>query len=592
MLDEHILKLITTHPFLSVQQIARQLESSERAAQQAIDTLLADERVAAANLRHPALRQKRLFYAVKQGGNKSSPKGVSRIALAQVPAIAAVYQSRNFLLGMHATGNLQWWDSYWREKFQFNRRGSRQESILLHGGGIWQNIPFILEWDRGDVSVQGIERRAGRLAHFLASYRFAIPESVPVLVVVATTWARAVRYLDELRRAAYAANAAMPPIYAAALSDLRKHGWGTRTWLQMGTGLAHGYLFQKAGKRFADVFPGDMTARQRAIYLSLPETFEHESGARKLVALTLQTSPAEKQILRRVAGLPLATPKVISVTSGLEPKTTTQGLKRLETLGLIERIALEGDAYEPRYAILTRTGLEYLAAAAGTSLMAYAADRNYKLDKYKEPRLEFLKRNGDHLRAVYDALLLFAAAAEQARGLGWKEYLAVWDGEVDARRYFHWQGRPFLLYPDSFGVYTVGHLKYPFFVEVERTVNRSLVAIEKKLKIYRGFLQSGVAEQEFRNLDIFMLLIGKKRGQLERWRRAFNRVMGRNARGIHLRLSTLPEMAKRGATGMSWLDENNNRAYPFPGLAARPDSARMLKKLDLRALREQTRGIK
>jgi len=509
------------------------------------------------------------------------------MALAQAPAIATVYQSRNFLLGMHTTGNLQWWDSYWRETFRFNYAGRRSESILLHGGGIWKSIPFILEWDRGDISIRGIKRRTRHLARFFGSYQFTIPQSAPVLIIVATTWTRAVRYLDDFRRAAYVFDTAMPPVYAAALSDLRKHGWGTRTWLQMGTGIHRGYLFQKAGKRFSDVFPGDLTARQRAVYLSLPEKFENESGGRKMVALTLQTSPAEKQILRRIAGLPLATQKVIGMATGLEEGTVKQGIKRLETLGLVERIALEGEAYEPRYAHLTRTGLEYLAVAVGTTLKAYADDRNYRLDKYKEPRLEFLKRNADHLRVVYDTLLLFAEAANKARSLGWKEHLAVWDGEVDARRHFNWQGRPFLLYPDGFGIYTVGHLKYPFFVEVERTVNRSRYAIEKKLKIYRGFMESGEAAQEFRGQDIYVLLIGKKRGQLERWRKAYNRVMGQNMRGIQLRLSTLPELEKHGATGQSWLDERKSRAFPFPGLAARQDSARMLKTLDLLELRRE-----
>jgi len=591
-MQNKVLTLVATHPFLSVQQIARELNIGERVAQQVIDEFIADEDVAAVNFRHPALRQKRMYYAVKHSSNKSHPKGISRMALAQAPAIATVYQSRNFLLAMRATGNLQWWDSYRRETYRFNHTGRRSESVLLHGIGIWKGIPFILEWDRGDISVRGIERRTRSLARFLGADRFAIPASVPVLVIVTTTWTRAVRYLDDFRRAAYAIDAAMPPVYAAALSDLRKHGWGTRTWLQMGTGIFRGYLFQKAGKRLTDIFPGDLAARRREIYLSLPEKFENESGARKMVALTLQTSPAEKQILRRIAGLPLATQKVIGVTTGLDAGTVKQGIKRLEVLGLVERIALEGDAYEPRYTHLTRTGLAYLAAAAGTTLKAYANDRNYRLDKYKEPRLEFLKRNANHLRAVYDTLLLFAEAANKARNLGWREYLAVWDGEVDARRHFSWQGRSFLLYPDGFGIYTVGHLKYPFFVEVERTVNRSRYAIEKKLKIYRGFMESGEAAQEFRRQDIYVLLIGRKRGQLERWRKAYNRVMGRNARGIHLRLSTLPEMKKQGATGQSWLDENKNRAFPFPGLASRPDSARMLKTLDLLELRRQVQAEK
>ena len=510
------------------------------------------------------------------------------MALAQVPAIATVYQSRNFLLSLHTAGRLQWWNSYWREAFYFNYAGRRKETVLLHGAGVWENTPFILEWDRGDVSGRGIERRTRKLARFLASYRFAIPESAPVLVVVSTTWRRTVQYLSDFRQAAYAVDSAMPPVYAASLSDLRKHGWGTKTWLQMGTGIHRGYLFQNVGTRFSDVFPGDPETRKRAIYLSLPADFKEESGERRRVALTMESSPAEKQILRRVATLPLATAHVISVTTGLEDATVKRGLKCLEALGLVQRTALEGKAYEPRYAHLTRGGLEYMAATAGMALTAYANDRNYHLNKYKEPRLEFLKRNAEHLGVVYDTLLCFATAASQARAHGWKEYLAVWDGEVDARRNFYRHGRPYQLYPDSFGIYTVGHLKYPFFVEVERTVNRSLYAIENKLKVYRAFLETGEAEQEFNRQDIYLLLIGKKRGQLERWRLAFSRVMGQHMKQIHLRLSTMPEIQKRGATGQSWLDARKQRTYLFSTPSARPDSARMQKTIDVFDLHQKT----
>jgi len=490
---------------------------------------------------------------------------------------------------MHTQGELTWWDSYWRESYKFKKADKRHSSILLHGGGVWKSIPFILEWDSGNIPLSGIRRRARKLAHFLGARQFSVaPEFVPALVMVSTTWMRAILFMDYYRQAAYATGGSTPPIYAASISDLMKHGWGTRTWLQMGTGLDRGYLFQNAGKRLTNSFPGDLEKRIRQIYLDpLPDDPEKETGARRIIALVQQTSPAEKRILRRVASLPLASNKVLSVAGNLNKSVVKQGIEHLERSQLIKRIAPEGTAYAPRYAHLARMGMEYMAAVAGSTLKAYAEDRNYRLDKFNEPNVNFLIRNMEHLKAVYEMLLHFSESATEARDHGWHEYLSVWDGEVDARRQFRWQGRTFMLYPDSFGIYVIGHKKFPFFIEVERTVNRSVGAIEKKLKTYRNFIQSGAVNHEFRELDIYLLLIGKKRGQLERWRKGYNRIMGQKMHRLHLRLTTLPELRKRGATGVSWLDERNKRTYPFLAPSDRPDSARMQKTINVFELNQR-----
>ncbi|HHJ06337.1 MAG TPA: hypothetical protein ENK24_02440 [Anaerolineae bacterium] len=583
-MQDKILSLIEQHPFLTPLQISLSLDELEDDVADHLKKMSKKGLAGSISSRYAELEGQRLYYALEAKGNRSAAP-LKALAYRQLAAAVGVYEVRNFLFSLNQNGeDLRWWDAFWWESYKSKKDQKRQKSLLVHGGGVWQELTFIVEWDRGDLPVTGLARRARALASWLGAEKFRIYYGfTPAMVIVATTWNRASAFFDAFAMQMNKKQAALPPVYATTRSALRKRGWKAPVWAALKSGETGAQLFQGLLPIPSTLWPGDLNDRRRSIFLPhLPEALADKTAySYRQAALVFRTTPAAKLLLKRLAVHPLATENLLRIVTGLSYPVIKQSTRDLKKLGLLKMVSLEGDAYKPRYAHITRAGLEFLAAGAGVKGPDYIQDRGYRLDELnKEPKLGVLGKSPDHLWHTRRVFISFYEAAGRALEVGWDESLVAWDDEIDARRYFTFDNERRNLAPDGYGIYRVGHLWYKFFVEVELTESKSKAAIVRKVKSYRDFLASGEINRDFAvNETLYLLLIGKRWSQIERWRLAVKKVLGQQ-RQLLIRLTTFPQLERTGITGLSWRDIDMNWTHPFPALKKRPESARVETFLD------------
>ena len=160
---------------------------------------------------------------------------------------------------------------------------------------------------------------------------------------------------------------ARPPMYITTRQLGVCQGWHAAIWLNVRPGRSRVRLFQGT---FALPFDFQSWVAEedppRYCLSPLPTRPEGEGGVRRQVALVLATSPADKLTLKRVATHPFMTPAGLAVATGLKRSVVERRtVSVLERLGLVGRVALDGDNYLPRHCSPTRAGLELLAAMAG-----------------------------------------------------------------------------------------------------------------------------------------------------------------------------------------------------------------------------------
>jgi hypothetical protein len=577
-----VLALLARHPFLSPAQLADTLGIHPRLAHRVLAEL--GKRVAAVNPRHPDLDARSLYYARATPGNRT-PGALITHACRQLCAVATLYEVRSFLIGL----GLRRWDALRLATFALELCDGRPRRVLLHGTGTCRNgIPFALEWDRGELTLEGLGRRARQLATWYACPECRLaPTAAPPLVLVATGWNRIDAFIDGFSRAADRLGVVRPPLYATIRALLFERGRDGACWLDLAHGQSGVRLFrslQPAVYRLADWF----AAEPPPVYLpALPVDPEHTTGLRRQVALCLAMAPADKRVLQRAAAHPFLTADALATAAGLQTsEVERKALPNLERLGLVQRVALEGDAYRPRHCRPTRQGLRLLATMAGVPAACYIHDRGYHVEAASgELRLRFLSRSPDHLWATRTVFQAFARAAQHSRARGWDEELRVWDSEVDARRFFTHLGKRRLLMPDGYGQYRVGHLCFHLFLEVELTVERGAGAIRRKLAGYRDYVESGELDREAAGQVVYLAIVGVNWDQVRRWQRLSQAVCQGVAARLALRFAALTQLRRHSPTARIWQDGSGEWVHLFPGLAQHPDSARLVTYMALTAER-------
>ena len=588
---EEVLSLLERHPFMSPAQMGSALELHPATVRGILAQLKGQ--VASINPCHPDLKVRSLYYRCRPPG-EGDPLSADSItdhahrqlaAYRQLMAIATVYETRCFLIGLGAEP----WDAFGWQRYSMELVGGRQRRVLLHGWGLWGGIPFVVEWDRGELPVAGLVRRAQGLAGWYARPESRLaPTMAPALILVTTRWRRASAFTDAFFRAAEKWGGARPPMYITTRQLGVCQGWHSPSWLNVGPGRSESRLFQGMFPLPFDLQSWAVKEDPPRYRLSpLPTRPEGEGGVRRQVALVLATSPADKLTLKRVATHPFMTPAGLAVATGLKRSVVERRtVSVLERLGLVGRVALDGDNYLPRHCSPTRAGLELLAAMAGVGSRDYLDDRGYSLDPdTREPRLRFLSRSPHHLWAAQGVFMAFAMAAEKGQQAGWDQELRVWDGEVDSRRFFtHW-GRRRALFPDGYGQYRAEDSVFHFFVEVELTLTRGRGAIRRKLVAYRDFVASGEVERDFPDQELYLLIVGIRWSQMKRWQETAGEVLGPADGRLGVRFTTVVQLERSGATAPAWQDMRGAWTYPFPGLAEQSSATRRQRYLDLGELR-------
>ena len=242
---EEVLSLLERYPFMSPAQIGSALELHPATVRGILAQLKGQ--VASINPRHPDLKVRSLYYRFRSPG-AGDPLSADSItahahrqlaAYRQLLAIVTVYETRCFLIGLGAEP----WDAFGWQRYSMELVGGRQRRVLLHGLGVWRGIPFVVEWDRGELPVAGLVRRAQGLASWYARQP-AVPTMAPALILVTTRWRRASAFTEAFFRAAEKWGSARPPMYITTRQLGVCQGWHAPIWLNVGPGRSRVRLFQ------------------------------------------------------------------------------------------------------------------------------------------------------------------------------------------------------------------------------------------------------------------------------------------------------------------------------------------------------------
>jgi len=260
-MEQTLRSLLLQHPFLTPAQMAAALGVPTRRVRK---TLPAIEGLRTIPLRSPALPSKQGYFIT------TGPEGGSRadvlLAYRQFAAIAIVYETRNFLLSLAPRRHLSWWDAFWREPLRPDDDENPSKTLLLHGGGIWRRMPFVLEWDRGALPARGLVHRARQLVHWYNRRTFVYhPQGRPALALVATTWKRVATFCDAWEEQFFHAGIEMPPTYATTRALLKERGWQSPIWTAIHcaqTGL-HFLGRHAPPAETPPLWPGDPRPRRR-----------------------------------------------------------------------------------------------------------------------------------------------------------------------------------------------------------------------------------------------------------------------------------------------------------------------------------------
>ena len=179
--------------------------------------------------------------------------------------------------------------------------------------------------------------------------------------------------------------------------------------------------------------------------------------------------PAEKRMLDCLADWPLITPADLGGILGLSPSGVSKLTARLEELGLLSAVVIEGR----RRLALSDGGLSLLARRDRVSVGA--AYRRWSVEPLDGEALSSwrdvpggrsrpLARTIDHTQAVH---LFMAALGRQAKGTPGYSVSEV-SPPHHAARYFRYGGSLRSIHPDAFGMVRTNGRDQPFFLEWER----------------------------------------------------------------------------------------------------------------------------
>ena len=234
---------------------------------------------------------------------------------------------------------------------------------------------------------------------------------------------------------------------------------------------------------FARLRPGGTLPREpRTSRLSLPGDADlhgiedDDDVADHLLPVVLK--PAEKRMLDCLADWPLLNAEDLGDILGLSPSGVSKLTSRLEKLGLLSAVVLDGR----RRLAPSERGLALLARRDRVSVGA--AFRRWSVESIdgKAPsswrdvagaRSRPLARTIEHTQAVHRFM---AALIRQAKGTPGYSVSEV-SPPHHAARYFRYGGSLRSIHPDGFGVVQTGSRTCPFFLEWERrALNPSTMA--------------------------------------------------------------------------------------------------------------------
>ena len=188
--------------------------------------------------------------------------------------------------------------------------------------------------------------------------------------------------------------------------------------------------------------------------------------------------PAEKRVLDCLADWPLIDVADLGGILGLSPSGVSKLTSRLEKLGLLSKVVLDGR----RRLAFSDGGLTLLARRDRVSVGAAVRRWSVETMDGQSPsswrdlpgaRVRPLARTINHTQAVHRFM---SALVRQAKGV--KDYRVVLVSPPHhAARYFRYGGSLRSIHPDGFGVVENGSRTLPFFLEYERrAVNPSTMA--------------------------------------------------------------------------------------------------------------------
>ena len=234
---------------------------------------------------------------------------------------------------------------------------------------------------------------------------------------------------------------------------------------------------------FARLRPGGtLLWEPRTSRLSLPDDADmkgvqdDDDVADHLLPAVLK--PAEKRVLDCLADWPLIDAADLGGILGLSPSGVSKLTSRLEKLGLLSKVVLDGR----RRLALSDRGLTILARRDRVSVGAAVRRWSVETMDGQPPsswrdlpgaRARPLARTIEHTQAVHRFM---AALVQQAKGMEDCRVVLV-SPPHHAARYFRYGGNLRSIHPDGFGVAQIGSRTIPFFLEYERrAVNPSTMA--------------------------------------------------------------------------------------------------------------------
>jgi len=392
-------------------------------------------------------------------------------------------------------------------------------------------LPFVVEWDLGEVVPEAYRRRFDALYRFS---RLAGAHDFPVWVMVTTNRIRAMQLLWLWHETASRCQVHPLRFYVAEWSAVAS---GRRdVWRQCGNesipiGLFHGEPAQAA--RSVPLQPyRDEGRAARSVGFSSDRVLASDNPRCVLSRAHLSVPDrAARRVLRKVANWPLLSPHELALLMDDWETNLCVALQRLRELGLVGEYRLP---QEPARYYATALGVQLLAAASGLEPGQYVRYRRWPSKgsashpassdtsggvgtawRGRQLNVEALARHWQHTRQVREFFVLLAEVARHNRELRRDHGLIVWD-EGECRRYYRAEGRRHALVPDSGGVYRIGSELFEFFLEVDRgTMSRQKLA--RKFGCYYAYRQTGEYLRGGTHLPrLFVIVPGEGRAHLVR----------------------------------------------------------------------------
>ncbi|MBN1887040.1 MAG: replication-relaxation family protein [Thermoflexales bacterium] len=350
-------------------------------------------------------------------------------------------------------GRLLWSASPAKVRY-LNARGKPVTLRLPAQGIVAQDgrfIPFVIEWDLGEIVLEGLAQRFAGLCRWSQSAEYrGYQERFPVIVMVTVNERRMwqLLWLWQCTRTRY--HAPPLPFYIGVWREIVEER--PDAWHSAGSGVSRVTLFQGARAAWPAWRPAPMVQVKPS----------RRSARDALVQVHLGIpSRQARGVLRCVAAWPLLTSDEVAAVLNLHLREAQISLKGLRELGLIEIFPLEGRLGYT----LSPTGIQVLAAANGLSPAQYARWRYWPIAKHCRPlrlNLPVLVTCLGHTRAVRAFFVSLARHARRCRQeLALDHALVAWD-ETESRRSYLYRGRRWTLAPDSSGLYRIGDQQYSF----------------------------------------------------------------------------------------------------------------------------------